>query len=405
MSLTVTSHFRSKMESTNPSSIVETFTFVNSDISAKVIKYPSISRNAGDVVGKSLTIEVENASQTFNSIETDRTQFFKDGNYNFGFSTESGTNDTVQLFGGQLTSASFKETKVKLSFEDRLSRLKTRRIGSRNAPVSFTNTNVNPADLGWWLATSYGGLSTVESTSNTDISYQHWQDWFDIFDNESITVSANFEGETVIQALDNLQKLTDSTIYAEGDNKLYFNRWTGVASDSITVTDSFISGTVEQKINGNDISNSITIQTSYNPSSDTWGGQVTFQNTDSVNSYGLFETILDDESIWFVDSLSAGKQAERIVFRRSEPNTTLKVKTPLSFLDGQLGDEVLLTTQVYSYSARPFILQGYKISTGKKSGMTLELDEGYSRGGSRLTGFVLDDAHFGLLDKNYNPLL
>ena len=216
---------------------------------------------------------------------------------------------------------------------------------------------------------------------------------------------ANFEGATVINAIENLQKLTDSTIYVEGDNKLYFNRWTGVASDTITVTDSFVNGVVDQKINGNDILNSVTIQTSYNPSSDTWGGQITFQNTESVNSYGLSELVYDDETIWFVNSQSVINQAERIVFRRSQPNTTLKFKTPLTFLDAQLGDEILFTTQVYSYNARPFTLQGYKIQTGKKSGMTLELDEGFSRGGSRLNGFILDGSLWGLLDQSYNPLL
>jgi hypothetical protein len=393
------------MESTNPSSIVEKFTFASSDISAKVTKYAAISRSAGDVIGSGLTIEAENASQTFNSLETDRAQFFKTGTYDFGYSTESGTNDTIQLFGGELVGAKFKETKVKMSFEDRLSRLKNRKVGSRQSPVSFTNTSVNPADLGWWIVTSYGGLSTVKSTSNTDISYQHWQDWFDIFDDESIAVSANFEGDSVIEILENIQKLTDSTIYAEGDNKLYFNRWTGVASDTITITDSFISGPVEQTINGNDILNRVIVQINYTPSSDTWGGQITSQNTESVNSYGLFETVYDNETVWFVDSPSAINQAERVVFRRNQPNATYKFKTPLTFLDGQLGDEILLTTQVYSLSARPFTLQGYKITTGKKTEMTLELDEGFSRAGSRLNGFILDDAYWGLLDEPYNPLL
>lgn len=405
MSLTVTSHFRSKMESTNPSSIVETFTFVSSDISAKVIKYPAISRNAGEVIGGNISIEVENASQTFNNLEIDRTQFFKDGNYNFGFSTESGTNDTIQLFGGQLTSATFKETKAKLTYEDRLSRLKNRRIGSKQSPVSFTNTAVNPADLGWWTVTSYGGLSTVKSTSNTDIDFQSWQDWFDGFDFDNITVMAQFEGENVVSALDSLRVLTDSVIYAEGDNKLYFNRWTGVSSDTIIITDSFISGPVEQKISGNDILNKVTVQVSFNPINDTWDSQLTFQNTDSVNSYGLFEAVYDDESIWYAGNASALNLAERIVFRRSAPNATYKFKTPLAFLDAQLGDQVQLTTQVYSLNLRPFILQGYKIQTGKKTEMTINLDEGFSRGGSRLNGFILDDPYWGLLDQSYNLLI
>ena len=404
MSLAITSHFRSKMVSTNPSSIVELFTFNGSDISSKVTKFPAISRSTGDVVGGGITMEVENASQTFNSLETDRTQFFKTGTYDFGFSTAtSGTNDTIQLFGGEFTRATFSETKAKMTFEDTLSRLKNKKIGTKNTPVSFTNTKVNPADLGWWVATSYGGLSAITSTSNPDISYENWLAWHTVFAGDNITVMANYEGESIIEALDSLQKVTDSTIYAEGDNKLYFNRWTVAASDTITVTDSFIAGKVKQTITGNSILNNVTVQTSYNPSSDTWGGEVTIQNTASVNSYGLFEAVYDDETVWFVDATAATNQAERIVFRRNQPNATYEAKTPLTFINGQLGDEVELTTEVYSLSAVPLTLQKYSINI-QKSQMTLTMDEGFSRGGGRLIGFVLDDAVNGLLDQSYNGL-
>lgn len=406
MSLSVSSFFNSKMLSTNPSSFVEKFTFANSDISGFVLEkgYGTIRRKTSDVVGGNTTLKVENASQTFNSLISDKTQFFKEGTYEVGFATESATNETLQLFGGVLTTAKFEDTKVSLSFEDKLSRLKDRFIGTDDDPVSFTNTEVNPADLAWWVVTSYGGMSTVKSTSNPDISYTQWFDWWTIFNDNSIVVNAHYTGEDVPEALQSMQKLLDSVVYAEGDNKLYFNRWTGAGSDTITITNShLLNKPVTMEIVGTNLTNKVRVLHGFDPTSETWTGNVTFQDSTSVNTYGLHEFVYDDETVWYANSASAFNLAERVAFRKAVPNITLKCTVPLMALNAQLGDEVAVTTQVYSLENRGFNLEGYTISTQKKE-ITLELDEGFNRSGGRLHGFILDDAYWGLLDQSYNSL-
>lgn len=405
MSFSVSSHYQSKLDSTNPSSLVLEFTFAGSDMSDKVFRYATISRDATDVVGKSYKVTLENATQTFNSMITDKTQFFKDGIFNYGFSTESATNDTLQMFGGVLTKTTFANNRVDLLFQDKLARLKDKTIGTKKNPVSFVNTNVYPSDLAWWVVTSFGDLSAVKSTSNPDIVFTQWEEFHNIFVDNSIFVRAEFKGEDVIEALQEIQRLTDSVIYAEGDNKLYFNRWTGAGSDSFTVTDSLLQAEKKLKmtIDATEITNSVKVLAGYNPSSDTWAHEISIQNTDSINSYGRHEVVYDETKVWYANSLGANNLAERIAFRKSEPNIEIDPIIPFTAPNIQLGDEVILTTDAYSLNNRAFSLQSYKKNVTKKT-ITLELTEGFNRGGSRLHGFILDDVYWGLLDNPYNPL-
>ena len=403
MSLTVTSHFQSKIDSTNPSSLVTKFTFASSDLSGKVIEYHTISRDVTDVVGETWGLRLENASQTFNSLITNKEQFFKTGIFEFGFSTESGTNDVIQLFGGELTKAKFRETRVDLTFEDKLSALKKIKVGTKESPVSFVNTNVNPADLAFWVVTSFGGLSAVKSTSNPDINFTSWNNWFNIFDSNAIVVNAQFKGEKVTEILDKVQRVTDSTIYGEGDNSIYFNRWTGAGSDSITITDSHVSDFVPLSITGTEISNVVKVLHGFDVTSETWAGEATQTNSTSVGSYGTQEEIFDDELVFYANSASAFNLAERVAFRKSEPNIDIDVTTPLISLGVQLGDEIVFTSRVYSLTSRAFGLRAYEKDLEDKT-VTLKLSEGFNRGGSRLHSFILDDSYWGKFDQLYNVL-
>ena len=405
MSLDVTSHLRSKMESTNPSSLVSVFTFASSLFSNRVIAYGPISRDATEIVGGNMQITLSNADQLFGDFYVDKSVFFQGGTFDFGFSTDSGTNDTEQLFGGVLTDLKYRESKLTLSLQDKLARLIDKKVGSDESPVSFVNTNVSAADLGFWLVSSFGGLSGVQSISNPDIDYASFLVWKSVIDGDNVVVNAHFTGQDVIEGLEVLQKLTDSTIYAEGDNKVYFNKWSGAASlDTITVTDSHIVGRVDLQVQGTTIVNKVDVLIGYNVNSDTWAGSISRQNTASVNTFGEQQFVFDNTTIWYPSGASAINLAERMVFRRAEPNRIFEVPTPLRFLNVQLGDEVAFTTRVHSINDETFNLLGYEIDIEAKT-QVLKLDEGFGRGAGRLRGFVLDDAVWGLLDQDYNPVL
>lgn len=403
MGLSITSFFRSKAQATVVNSIIKRFTFNGSDVSARVLNYSEVSHSAKDFIAGDYVLEVENASQTFNSLYVDKTQFYKDGVFEFGFATEAGSEDLVQLFGGTLTKASMVGGRAKLHFQDKLTGLTQKYIGDDQTAVSYTTSNYNPADLAWYLVTSYGGLSTVKSSSNPDIDYATWLSWHTGFADDSVVVQGHFNGETVAEALQNIARLTDSTVFDEGDNKVDFARWTAITSFYLTLSDSHTIGDVELSITGNDVINRADVLINYNPSSDTWGGSVTRVNTSSVNSYGEHPEVYDDTTVWYVNSVAAINQAERTVFRRKEPNLRARLRTPLCFIEGNVGDIVYFTSRVHSFNQKIMTLTDYTIDLDNHQ-MTLELDEGFGRSPGKIIGFVLDDAYWGLLDQSYNAL-
>jgi hypothetical protein len=404
MATEISSHFNIKRLSTKPTSIVHEFTFASTDLSDRIKSYDSISRDATDVTGGRFKINLENASKTFNSLLTNKSQFFQEGIYNFGFATDSGTNDTIQLFGGTLSKAEFVETEVKLTFDDKLERLKNKKIGDSNTPISFTNTSVNPADLGWWMVTSYGGLSAIESTSNPDINYSRWLNWKQIFTDNTVLVQAEFTGGDVIEGLDKIQKITDSVIYAEGDNKIVFDKWTVTGSINFTITDNITTNIIPLEITGEAIINQAKVLYGFNVNSETWAGDVTNITTSSVNTFGVFEEVYQDETIWYADSISANIFGEIIVFRRSTPNATFTIESPLPLININVGDEVIFTSSFYEVNSQAYSVIGYEKDLEDKK-ITVDIDEGFNRGGGRLKGFILDDEVFGLLDQDYNPLV
>lgn len=403
MSITITASYRTWMESTKPNSILSKFTFNNSNLSNRVIQFPTIIREAGDITGETVVFDIENASQLFNSLNTNREQLLKTGIFEYGYTSGNGSEDLIQMFGGELTRVELNEGRGKMIFENKLTKLKRRRIGSETVPIDYTNSLHNPADLAWYICTSHGGLSGVQSTSNSDIDYTTWNAWKTALSDDVIGVNAYFEGNDLIETLELLQRLTDSVIWSQGDNKIYFSRWTGTSSYNITITDSYIVGKIDYKLNTDSILNKVTVQLSYNTQQNTWAGQIVYQNSDSVGSYGIFEAIYDDTLIWYCTSATAMNLAQRLCYRRGNANAGITFDTPLRFLDISFGDYIDFTTQVYSLSGKKLNLKKYSIDTDAKI-MTIVADEGFDRGAGRLSGFIIDDTYYGLLDQTYNPL-
>lgn len=408
MAISISSHFQYQMEKTNPSSVIVKFTYNNSDISEHVLKYKTIARETSKLISGNFTIDLENASQGFNSYLTDRTQFLKNGKLEYGFATDAGSEDLITLFKGELKKASFSEQKLTLSFQDKLDDMSGYSVGASDAPVEFYTgiytAGINPAELAWTIVTCYGQLSNIKSTSNPDISYSHWAEWSQIFSDNSVMLQSVYTGATITEILKDLEEISDSVIYAENDNKIYFSRWQSGADDSFDITEDTTAGKVSIKINATQIVNEATVLYDYNVDSEQWAGTLTEQNTVSINSFGTFAKEYRSEEIWYVDSVSAINFAQRLVARRKKPNTTCILRTPLTYINAQLGDTINLTSQIYSFDARNFTLLGKQIDIDKGT-IKLKLDDGFSSYIGRTQGFLLDDATNGLLDQTYNPLL
>jgi len=398
----ISNAFRSKIESTLVNSLVGQFYIDGSGRTFHVLKYPVIRRESGRVVGGAVDIELNRRSSTIYTMITSKSSFQKDAEIKFGVVSGS-TIDTVTVFKGKLSALRASRASVSATIVDVLDRLKERTIGTQDDPAVISIDN--PADIAWYIVTNYGKLDSTKNDTNPDINYSAWSSWWAAFDNDTVKVAACFDGQTVLEALTEIAELTDSTIYGQGDGKLYFGRPTGVNTVYHTVTDSFIVGDVEIRSNAEDIVNKVTVGYGYDPSAETWDGEVTVTNTPSVNSWGLCHKYYDSTRVWYGTEAPAQTHAERVVYRRQAPNAEYRVKLPPRFFTVAPGDVVVFGSDITGIDSKYLVTQkwSFDIETGV---VDVTLDEGLGAATAPLlNGFVLDDEVLGLLDKDYNPLI
>jgi hypothetical protein len=392
------------MESQNPSSnIIRKLTFSNSDSSDKVMDYGSISKQADQFSSGDMSIRVDNADQYWNVVETDKTHFLRPATVDVGF-TINNSDEVLTVFTGNLTRIrNSGGAKVNLTFRDKMNPLKKRSIGSSNSgsQISFTGSDWNPADMFWTIVTSWGRLSEVASTSNPDIDYSAWLDWkTNLTVATPVTLQGYFEGDSVVNALEKIAELTNSIIIAEGNGKIFTYKFVPELTTSPqSYSDDNIIEEIEREINVNDLVNDAKVLFAYNPSSDTWGGEVTRVVTSSVNTYGVYNKVYDDTTIWHSTSASANNFLLRHSRFLSEPIEKISFNTNLRGLIVKMGDSIEVTNAILSYNAVPFKIVGSDIDMN--TGMVeIDAEEDYDS----QNWFFLDHATLGLLDQSYNPI-
>jgi hypothetical protein len=398
MAWTVSSGFQSQAEGSTPKNIVREFTFSGSINSDHVLNFGSISRQGDKVVAGDMSIRVTNTDQIWNDIQVDKTHFLRTATMKLGFTINNST-ETLTVFTGNLTRMRDSEkAKTSLTFRDVLNPLKKRIIGTQEAPVSFTGSNWNPADMFWTIVTSWGRLSSVQSTSNPDIDYTAFLAWQANLNTLSLQVQGHFEGTQVVNALSIIAEITDSVITGEGDGKIYTYHFLPELDSTPRVYNDSNMERISRSININDLINDSKVLFGYNVSSDTWAGATTEVFSSSVDSYGVYEKIFDSTTIWHVNSTSATSFLARAVSRFRNPIEEVKIRTGLTGILDQVGDQIQLTTAVMSYNASIFKVMEIDINLDKGR-VDLEVQEDLSN-----NWFFLDHAILGLLDQDYNPI-
>ena len=409
----LTPFFLEQQASTNPRSIVRQFTFNNSDFSDRVIKFPRVKRAYKDVVGKPFSITLENASQLMNDIVQNRTNFRSQGEITYGYKFNPSFTDFGCIGKGFLINADYDKSTVRLGFKnqmDILSQVFVSTDTTSQQGASFVGSNYNPADLTFTILTanSYGaGLDGTTSTANTDIQYESWVDWKNTLGSESIVVQGFFPyGTNYVEALQGIAELTDSAIYVEANNKIYFRRnLVGTNSFSAVVSASDIIS-FQAKGDAYDMCNRYTVPVSFAVQSNAIIGPkstVTRDNTASINSYEVIRKQPTSNLIWYVDTAGAANLGDRIVFRRKEPEVALSIKTPIKYLQQQLGDIIFVNIDEIELFDQPYTLIAEDIDI-EKNEQTLELSVGHGIAIANISAFELDDPDIGTLNNTVSVL-
>jgi hypothetical protein len=292
-----------------------------------------------------------------------------------------GRDELISAFFGTSEKVTLGNGKVSVMATDKLKPLTERIVGTSNSPAIFSSSILLGSDIFWTLCTSYGGFSSVQSTSNPDIDYAAFQAWASVFSGDTVLMRARFEGTKVSEALRKLADMTQSAIVLN-NNKLTPSRFTTVNTNISSLDDRHILK-LSVSIDDSDMVNKQWVYADYRPESQYWTIACFDTRSASVNSFGLRERIIQDEAVWYVNSANAINMAQRIMQTAGLPYDHIDVETPLIPLHHLIGETVV------TVDAQIGVTEGWRIM-----GSRLDMDAGQmllNIDGSQInTPFILD---------------
>jgi len=296
------------------------------------------------------------------------------------------SNEKLSLFTGNISAVKYSKERCTLTIVNKFQKLSDRQIGTSDVPISYTGSNYLPSDIAWWAVTSYGGYSNISSTSNPDIDYNSFLEWAGVFSGDSVYINANFDGQKVTEVLRKISRQTNSAIYVEND-KLYFRRFGTMDAIVYSVGPSQITdATLTFASNG--ITNKQYVSGGYDPTSNYHTFTVFDQSTASVNSFGLKENTIKDDSLWYVNSGSAINLAQRLVISDAQPDDDIQVDLGLMGVSIMIGETIYVEDAFHdiqdSYRARSKEVNLDSLKTSFTVDRTMILD-----------GFILDVTSLG----------
>jgi hypothetical protein len=349
------------------------FTVGGSDYSAYVIKWPKIKRTTQDLRSVNLQIPLANDDGHLNFFYSQTYSIPASCTLRIGFEHPTSGDELVTVYAGTLEKVTYSDNKCTLKVRDKFHDLSLRKVGDSDNPVTV-NSSI-PSEIAWTLCTCYGQLSNVRSTSNPDIDYGEFLAWAGVFSADSIHMSARYEGRMVSDAVSRLARMTDSAIYVEGNGKITFERFESPNSLDATLV---YQDTTKFNIDVDTLRliNKQHVSLLYSETSDYWQGNVYSVDSVSVNSFGLHEDLLQDDSIWYVSSTDATVMASRKTKLLSQPPRRFDAQTGLRLINQQLGETLRLVNSFYAVDSS----QGWRMAEYQ-----IDMDNG-------LCEYIMDEA-------------
>ena len=350
------------------------FTIGGSDYSARVTKWPKFNRTATQLKSVGLNIPLANIDGTLNQYYENTYLIPSSAILEIGFTHPNSGEERLKLYSGFLKDVGYSEKVCTLKLEDRLADFHTKIVGESNNPIQFSSEN--PARSAWTLCTCYGELSSIESSSNPDIDYDTWNAWSNVFSENGTVTATNYEGEKVKEALSRLAKYTDSKIFVDGDGKLVFKGFTEVSSIDVTLGDGIVKLKID--VESRRLINKQIINFDYAVDSDYWASNVFDQASTSVNTFGLHENIIEDETIWYTNTVSALGQAQRLTSLFQAPPKRFVIDTGLTPLHIGIGDTVRLVDSFFNITSASGWAVTKQTIDMQSGAVQLEVDEAVS---------------------------
>jgi len=265
--------------------------------------------------------------------------------------------DTITLFTGEIMQVDFDEARVILKLRDKLNRFLKQRIGS--GQQVRTKTATGAADLAWAILTesaanAYGaGLDDTKDPGNTDIDHPAWEAWKAWTDGNGFSLQAKITGHTVKWCLDRICKMTNSYIWQRGDGKITF-------APPLKNGEAYgVNGTDKIKLSllTDTILNNIKVYFTYDPDTGDWDNYTSDSDTNSQSAFGIISETDDNNIIWHDDTVSATKQAEKVLETYDAPIRMFDITAFLPAFEEELTNQINITKAVYGVSGQTGIIE------------------------------------------------
>ena len=348
MAYDVTSWFLEQLESRNtrPKRV---FKIGTSDYSDRVEKYPKFKRTANEIKSINININLANEDGLFNTFYHQTYTIPNTCFLQIGFTHPTSGDEMLTLYTGFLKDVNYPNKKTcTLRLRDRLWDFTERKVGDSDNHVDIGSTI--PSDIAWTLCTCYGGLDTTQGSNNPDIDYISFLGWAAQFSADSVLMTAHYEGKKVVDALSRLGKMTESAIWIEGGGRLYFTRFEEPSSLDMTFTEDDYKE-IDIDVESLRMINRHFTYFDYSVVSDYWAKSVFAQESVSVNSFGLKEGLLSDDTIWHVDSIGALSISQRKVKLLQAPPKRFDLSTGLFGIQRQIGETVRIVDSFFGITS------------------------------------------------------
>jgi len=326
------------------SSPTRKFLVGTSDWSNLVLKWPSIKTTINDFNGIKINIELCNIDKDFNNFYNTLYMIPQTAT----ISISEGTSEYT-VFTGEPYDIKYKDQKCTVYLRDKIGDLgRYKAISALGGATSFDN--VNPALISWQLLMNYAGFDQTSSTANTDINFNSWLNWSEVFSRDAITMDAEYNDVSINDALEDIMNLTDSQAFVDTTGKMKFRANIDVSSNDYYLNDSYIKD-VEINLKMSDMINRQWVNGGYIPASEYYSIITKIENTPSINSYGTFENTLKSENIWYTTSANCLYQGQRKVSHFKDPVKIFTLETGLIGVEMELGERIRFVDSFYDITS------------------------------------------------------
>lgn len=300
------------------------FNYDSTDYSDWVIDISPISRDS-ELTSSYVAVKLNNNAGTFNNFIDSLTALNKTAYIGIAF---EGLAEEHKLFTGYCESVELDLDTVTMTIKDKFAICFANTVGSGEVPVEVDGVTRICANFVWDLLTIYAGLDDTANSSNPDIDYDAWGDWYDILDelNNEYRLSAYLTGQTVGECLKRIATMTNSYIWVKGDGKISFAHYSDGNLGSFPYTKEYCldrryKSTMDGVIDY--------VKCYYGYDKDTWEPQG-FKDGQLIIYNSAMDLVEEDRTIWHATEKSATRFVAETLARFNPPLSTFEIQTAMA---------------------------------------------------------------------------